>query len=50
MARAKATPALAPSAWTSRQPISCQASVARAQPAEPMTNTSTPSATGPRRP
>ena len=50
MARASTTLAQAPSAWTIRQPIIAATLPVIAQPAEPMTNSTSPSAIGTRRP
>jgi hypothetical protein len=50
MARASTTPAEAPTACTTRQPIIVQALPASAQPAEPMMNSTRPIAIGRRRP
>src|SRR5215212_4632501 len=47
MARASTTPAQAPTAWVTRQPIIAPALPASAQPAEPLTNNTSPIATGP---
>ena len=50
MARASTTPAHAPAACTTRQPIIAQTLPASAQPADPMTKKTSPIATGSRRP
>jgi hypothetical protein len=50
MARARTTPAQAPTACTTRQPIICPALAESAQPAQPITNSTSPATTGPRRP
>jgi hypothetical protein len=50
MARASATPALAPIAWTMRHPMIIDTSVDRAHPAEPSVKITKPSAIGLRRP
>ena len=50
IARASTTPAHAPTACTTRQPIIAQTLPASAQPAEPITKRTSPIATGSRRP
>lgn len=50
MAREMTTQADAPSAWAMRQPMMVSALAASAQPAEPMMNSTSPAATGRRRP
>ena len=50
MARASTGPAQAPTAWTTRQAVITQAEPDSAQPAEPITNSTTPTAMGIRRP